>query len=194
LAEPRKLIAIDNEPQRLEALDEFLEARGATDTVRPYYDVDQADADRLREIISAELDHEPLDLVIDDASHHYDLTRASFEALFPRLRPGGLYIIEDWNADPRFMDAVVKALQEGRSGPPAGPDAGATVTERDPLCRIALELALAAASAHTAVAEVTLDAQVITITRGDAELDDGFTLDDSFRDYFKLLGPRREGS
>jgi hypothetical protein len=26
----------------------------------------------------------------------YDLTKASFEALFPFLRPGGLYIIEDW--------------------------------------------------------------------------------------------------
>ena len=26
----------------------------------------------------------------------YAQTRASFEVLFPRLRPGGLYIIEDW--------------------------------------------------------------------------------------------------
>ena len=34
----------------------------------------------------------PLDLVIDDASHLYVPTRTSFEALFPRLRPGGLYI------------------------------------------------------------------------------------------------------
>jgi hypothetical protein len=34
--------------------------------------------------------------VIDDASHIYEPTRASFETLFPYLRPGGLYIIEDW--------------------------------------------------------------------------------------------------
>jgi hypothetical protein len=37
-----------------------------------------------------------LDLVIDDASHNYELSRVSFEGLFPSLRPGGWYIIEDW--------------------------------------------------------------------------------------------------
>lgn len=35
-------------------------------------------------------------MVIDDASHTYELTRKSFEILFPLLKPGGLYIIEDW--------------------------------------------------------------------------------------------------
>ena len=37
-----------------------------------------------------------LDLVIDDASHLYELTRTSFVTLFPLLQPGGMYIIEDW--------------------------------------------------------------------------------------------------
>jgi hypothetical protein len=37
-----------------------------------------------------------LDFVIDDASHTYEHTRRSFEILFPLLRPGGLYLIEDW--------------------------------------------------------------------------------------------------
>jgi len=39
---------------------------------------------------------EPLDLIVDDASHRYDDARASFEACFGYLRPGGLYIVEDW--------------------------------------------------------------------------------------------------
>jgi hypothetical protein len=39
----------------------------------------------------------PLDLVVDDASHLVGPTRASFNTLFPRLRPGGFYIIEDWS-------------------------------------------------------------------------------------------------
>jgi hypothetical protein len=36
-----------------------------------------------------------LDVVIDDASHLYRLTVASFDALFPHLSSGGLYFIED---------------------------------------------------------------------------------------------------
>jgi len=40
----------------------------------------------------------PLDIVIDDASHFYDLTRKTFLNLFPMLKPNGKYIIEDWGA------------------------------------------------------------------------------------------------
>jgi hypothetical protein len=40
-------------------------------------------------------EHPTLEVVIDDASHINRLTFASFEVLFPRLRSGGLYIIED---------------------------------------------------------------------------------------------------
>jgi len=36
-----------------------------------------------------------LDVVVDDASHLYRLTVASFDALFQHLRSGGLYFIED---------------------------------------------------------------------------------------------------
>jgi cephalosporin hydroxylase len=35
------------------------------------------------------------DVVLDDASHVNDLTISSFELLFPYVKPGGLYIIED---------------------------------------------------------------------------------------------------
>ena len=50
----------------------------------------------------------PFDIVIDDGSHisHHVIT--SFEALFPHVRPGGLYVVEDlamaywprWGGDP----------------------------------------------------------------------------------------------
>lgn len=37
------------------------------------------------------------DLIIDDASHVGWLTQATFRVLFPdHLKPGGLYVIEDW--------------------------------------------------------------------------------------------------
>jgi hypothetical protein len=36
------------------------------------------------------------DLIVDDASHHGDLTQASFDLLWPLVAPGGFYVIEDW--------------------------------------------------------------------------------------------------
>lgn len=39
------------------------------------------------------------DLVVDDASHIGSLTAATFAALWPLVKPGGYYVVEDW-ADP----------------------------------------------------------------------------------------------
>ena len=38
--------------------------------------------------IDQEFAGEPIDLVIDDASHYYEHSRRSFEIVFPRLREG----------------------------------------------------------------------------------------------------------
>lgn len=50
----------------------------------------------------------PIDIVIDDASHDPVLTRRSFDLLWPSVRPGGVYIIEDWHPSvlPAMHDAV----------------------------------------------------------------------------------------
>jgi predicted O-methyltransferase YrrM len=97
VGEPRKLIALELSDQPVVALAELVERHDLADTVRPYYGVDQGDRARVAAIVAAELGDEPLDLVIDDASHLLEPTRASFEVLFPRLRPGGLFLIEDWS-------------------------------------------------------------------------------------------------
>lgn len=37
----------------------------------------------------------PFDVIIDDASHVSSLTIASFKNLWPHLKPGGIYVVED---------------------------------------------------------------------------------------------------
>lgn len=41
---------------------------------------------------------EGVDLIVDDGSHLLAPTKRCFQTLFPKLRPGGWYCIEDWGA------------------------------------------------------------------------------------------------
>ena len=56
------------------------------------YQSSQTDVTRLNEILSK---HNPLDLVIDDASHEIDKSIESFNIIFPYVSSNGIYIIED---------------------------------------------------------------------------------------------------
>jgi cephalosporin hydroxylase len=56
------------------------------------YQGDQSDAAFLQRVSSAE---GPFDIIIDDGSHIQSHIIASFETLFPILKPGGIYVIED---------------------------------------------------------------------------------------------------
>jgi SAM-dependent methyltransferase len=74
----------------------YLERHRLTDRVRLHFGVLQDDVAALRTAMIADFENELLDVVIDDASHLYDPSRASLEILLPFVRPGGAYIIEDW--------------------------------------------------------------------------------------------------
>jgi hypothetical protein len=57
--------------------------------------------------IASEVAPEGFDVIVDDASHLGRLTAASFGHLFPNhLKPGGIYVIEDWGTGywPNFPD------------------------------------------------------------------------------------------
>jgi Methyltransferase domain len=90
--------------------------RTRNEALRTYWSVDQADSERIREIVAAEFDG-PLDLVIDDASHLLEPTRASFATLFPLLRPDGIYLIEDWDWElyPHYQPPETWGDQRGLS-------------------------------------------------------------------------------
>jgi SAM-dependent methyltransferase len=92
---PRKTVAIDRgivSPQ----LQELISKHKLSRQIELITGVNQEDTVKLRSIVKSRFGDEPLDLIIDDCSHYYSLTKACFEQLFGFLRPGGKYIIEDW--------------------------------------------------------------------------------------------------
>ena len=54
---------------------------------------DQADAGFLGRVLAATSG--PLDVVLDDGGHSMDQQISTFEVLYPRLAPGGVYVVED---------------------------------------------------------------------------------------------------
>lgn len=60
------------------------------------YLVDQSNEEELKEFIN---NQDPFDLIIDDGSHHPAHQQLSLSLLFPHLNSGGLYIIEDLDAN-----------------------------------------------------------------------------------------------
>ena len=93
LFKPKKLVGIELASTPVEALDYYI--RTAAPHIKIFYNSSQDDEKLLTTIVSEEFGGQ-LDLVVDDASHLYAQTRKSMEVLFPLLRPGGTYIIEDW--------------------------------------------------------------------------------------------------
>jgi hypothetical protein len=66
------------------------------DNIKMHY-AEQSDINSfeiLKEVFNVEFD-----VILDDASHAHDLTINTFSALFPALRSGGVYMIEDCQSD-----------------------------------------------------------------------------------------------
>jgi predicted O-methyltransferase YrrM len=178
LAQPRKLVAFELDPEPITALSELIESLHLTTTVCPYYGVDQSDRLQLRKILDREFADEPIDLVIDDASHLYVETKASFEELFPRLRTAGLFIIEDWASDYMRSKMVTDAWSDESSTRPAElveQFVEALVLREQglgpiPLHRLAPEL-MQVCVYDDAIDEIKVDSDWVTVRRGPADLD-----------------------
>lgn len=97
ILQPDKHIGIDLcEITSTPYLENYIDKKGSSGKLLKYYGgINQADKKRLFQLYADDF-KAPLDIVIDDASHLYAPSKASFEALFPLVRPGGIYIIEDW--------------------------------------------------------------------------------------------------
>jgi len=80
-----------------EAVQHHIDRLGLSDRIKLHYRVDQADGRRLREIVTQEYGDEPLGAMIDDASHFFEQSTKTFEALYGRVAAKGFYCLEDWN-------------------------------------------------------------------------------------------------
>ncbi len=166
LLRPERLAAIDLRDRGDSAyFRRFVADRGLESRVTTRWKTDQADRTVLAEIVERDLGGE-IDLVIDDGSHLYAPTRASFEALFPRLSPGGLYVIEDWAWEhwPEFGDPA--HFWAGEESPTA----------------LVEELLAATGTSRELIRRMAVHEGFVVVERGDALLDaDAFRLSDHVR-------------
>jgi cephalosporin hydroxylase len=159
LLHPNQLISIDitkrfDSPYFLH----YIQSRSLSDHIKTFWGIDQADKNRLRSIVSSECEGK-LDLVIDDESHLYEPTRASFEALFPLCVPGGLYIIEDWAWE----------HWGGEYSLPSHPWAN-----EEPLTQLALQLIEATGTSTGPISSVTTYQGFVVIERGNIQFQNPF--------------------
>lgn len=158
LARPRRVVAIDLQPltEIRDRVQTHAAARGFADVVRTFGEVDQANRGRLAEIVEGAFDGGALDLVVDDCSHMYEPTRASFNELFPRLRPGGAYVIEDWRwAHAELGSDHSEGLFPGEV----------------PLTRLLFEIVLALPAIPGLITEISIELEAAVVRRGDARID-----------------------
>lgn len=157
LAPQAKVVVVDIEATRVAALDEHIERNQLHERIRPFYGVDQSDRAALRRIVADEFGGEPIDLVIDDASHQIDATRASLDALFPLVRAGGCFLIEDWawaHLDLRWVAEKLDWLPEG-----------------GPMSQLVYELMMVMGSTKGIVDRMSADDGTARFWKGPAELD-----------------------
>lgn len=93
ILKPDKISAVEYSEIRIRALDNYVAQNGARAQI--HYATSQDDVSALENIVRDDFSGQ-IDLVVDDASHFYEPSKISFQTLFPKLRPDGLYIIEDW--------------------------------------------------------------------------------------------------
>ncbi|QXQ12974.1 class I SAM-dependent methyltransferase [Skermania piniformis] len=164
ICRPRKLVAIDILPDRLPDLDEYLERTGSANTVSLNFGVDQSDRDRLAALYDKEFGRHRIDLVVDDASHFFFETRESFREFFPRLRPGGVYVIEDWGWSHWSGDTWQAA------------ERGDYFYGRESMTNLVMELVVLSASRPNLVQSVSVTSSAVYVTRGSEDIEPGFDL------------------
>jgi predicted O-methyltransferase YrrM len=162
LYSPARLVGVDIEEQRVQALDQYVKKRHATDRIRLYYGTDQADRRALQTIADENFGGRSLDLVIDDGSHHYEPSKTSLNVFLPCLRPGGIYLIEDWawahwQGDREFQETFGSIRFED---------------QKSPMTKLIFEAVMLAASRPDIISGIVIDGSRAILTRGVGVIND----------------------
>jgi predicted O-methyltransferase YrrM len=159
---PRRLVGIESYSADLPPLREYCSAPDRKSRIGVYLGVNQADRAALAQICRQAFDDAPIDLVVDDASHFYTETRETFRALFPRLRPGSIYIVEDWAWAHWPEQYWQKEL------------GGDYFRDKPPLSNLLVELMLLCAGSPSFVRRVSFTEVAIYIERGSGAIPQDF--------------------
>jgi len=161
---PQRHLVFDLYDRSVEPLGDFAASGARHGQLDIVFGLDQSDGEAVEAAASRTFGDEPIDLIIDDASHSYPETRAAFETLLPRLRPGGIYVIEDW-AWAHFSDqSWVAEFSRNR---PA-------------LTNLVVEIMLMCAARSGVVDELVVEPRAVFVRRGPRPLDRSFRLADEY--------------
>jgi predicted O-methyltransferase YrrM len=150
-----RITALDISPEPVGALDQSIARKDLGGLIHTHHGVDQSDVRRLAELVEGDHGESPLDYVVDDASHFYRETRATFEVLFPRLRCGGVYVIEGWG----WAHFPEPHWQAG----------GGQFHDRPALTNLAVELMMILGTGSNLISDVRISHHAVEVVRGPAD-------------------------
>ena len=179
LLRPKALLGIELSSEPVCSLQSFLEEHDKKKCVDVRWGVDQSDTQKVPELVQEVFGDEYLDVVVDDASHLYGPSVATFEMLFPRLRQAGVYIIEDWSAD----HLIERRLMEEAASDPEDfarrVAAVGDVVQKTPFSMLIAQLVVASARNPDWIPLVRVARGICEVRRGIAPIASGTPLRDS---------------
>ena len=175
---PEKLVAIEFDNNRQAALDDYIEKFGRSEAVFCEYGLDQSDSQRIPALLEVHFPNRDIDLVVDDASHYYEETRASFNMIFPYLKKGGMYIIEDWS----WAHSEVPIFEDERFD----------WSKKPSLANLVFEIIMIFGSGRSAglISDLKVNKNMLFITRGDKDIAPGeFDISDAYYSRHRSFSP-----
>ena len=187
LLKPEKMLAFELSKQPVETVTRFLAHHDPQGRVEIHWGVDQSDRVEIPILLEKAFREYPLDIVIDDASHLLAPSTATFEMIFPRLRPGGLYILEDWSCAHLRDRALKQRLEQDPHGELAQKFETALIAGHKfepPMSVLICQLLVAAGYNKEWISDLRVADGFCEVRRGSAEIE----IDTPIEEYLGPLG------